>query len=149
LIVHRASDGEVVQALPGVILRAKQCVHFVIEKAPDLRGVERIKTVNVGHNKCANSRPNRDHVPAQPYWARASRCEIIVPPAKVDPAVAVAEGKVSVRPIYGQSLAPSEWPNFALERTFVALAILANCSDHRFTGARMTILAAQIMLLAI
>ena len=41
--------------------------------------------------------------------------------------------------IYGQSPAPSEWPKFAFERTVVALAILANCSDHRFTGARMTI----------
>src|SRR5258707_480631 len=36
-------------------------------------------------NKCADSRPDRDHVPVQPYWARASRCEIIVPPAKVGP----------------------------------------------------------------
>jgi hypothetical protein len=51
--------------------------------------------------------------------------------------------------IYGQSPAPSEWPKFALERTVVALAILANCSDHRFTGARMMILAAQIVLPAI
>jgi hypothetical protein len=38
--------------------------------------------------------------------------------------------------IYGQSVGPSEWPKFALERTFVALAILPNCSDHSFTGLR-------------
>jgi hypothetical protein len=31
----------------------------------------------------------------------------------------------------------------------VALAILLNGSDHRFTGAPMTILAAQLTLLAI
>ena len=39
---------------------------------------------------------NRDHVPAQPDWARVSRREIIVSLAKVGPAVAVADSKVSV-----------------------------------------------------
>jgi hypothetical protein len=38
LVVHRTTHGEVIQALPGVILQSEQCMHFIIEKTANPRG---------------------------------------------------------------------------------------------------------------